>query len=221
MGDDERELYYKRAAAESFATNDPTGWFERVYAAAEAGEAIVPWDHHEPGPKLVSWARARALDGRDKRALVVGCGLGEDAEYLAGLGFSTLAFDISATAIAAARARYPETDVVYETADLFDPPVEWRQGFDFVLEIATVQALPGNVRPAAIRAIAGFVGPGGTLLVIARARMQGEPPRELPPFTLLREEVESFAGNGLTTVGLELGDERHWLGEFTRQPFGG
>jgi SAM-dependent methyltransferase len=216
MTDEERALFYKRAAAESFAAGDATGWFERLYAAAETGEAVVPWDHGEPGPHLVSWARARGVDGRGKRALVVGCGLGDDAEYLAGLGFSTLAFDISATAIAAARARHPQTGVVYETADLFDPPAPWRHGFDFVLEHATVQALPERVRPAAISAIAGFVAPGGTLLAILRARADGEPERELPPFTLRRDEMRSFAGGGLTLVRLGLADERHWLGEFAR-----
>ena len=35
------EPFYKRAAAESYAADDATGWFERVYAAAEAGEAVT------------------------------------------------------------------------------------------------------------------------------------------------------------------------------------
>lgn len=203
------EPFFKRAAAQSYAADDPTGWFERVYAAAETGEAVVPWDHHIPGPLLVSWARSHALDGQGKRALVVGCGLGEDAEFLASLGFSVTAFDISATGIAAARRRWPGTAVSYQQADLFDAPAHWRHGFDFVLEHATIQALPESVRPKAIRAIAGFVAPGGTLLVIARARADEEPARELPPFTLLRKEIELF-GDG----AIELADG-YWRAEFT------
>jgi len=35
-----------------------------------------------------------------RRALVVGSGLGDDAEHVASLGFDTLAFDVSPTAIA-------------------------------------------------------------------------------------------------------------------------
>jgi 2-polyprenyl-3-methyl-5-hydroxy-6-metoxy-1,4-benzoquinol methylase len=210
------EPFYKRAAAESYAADDATGWFERVYAAAEAGEAVVPWDHHEPAPALVSWARACGLNGARRRALVVGCGLGDDAEFLAGLGFSVVAFDISATAIEAARRRWPGSPVAYEQADLFAAPPEWARGFDFVLEDATVQALPESVRPRAIRAIAEFVGPGGALLAIARARRDDEPARELPPFTLLRAELESFGDFGLTVVRLDLADELHWLGEYAR-----
>lgn len=209
--------YYKRAAAESYASDDPTAWFERVYAAAEAGEAVVPWDHHEPGPPLVAWAQAQRLDGQGKQALVVGCGLGDDAEFLAGLGFSVVAFDISPTAIAAARRRWPGSTVSYEVADLFAPPPQWLRHFDFVLEEATVQALPAKVRPDAIHAIADFVGPGGTLLVIARARRDDEPARDLPPFTLLREEIESFAAKGLTVGRIELADEHHWRGDFARR----
>jgi 2-polyprenyl-3-methyl-5-hydroxy-6-metoxy-1,4-benzoquinol methylase len=211
------EPFYKRAAAESFAADDATGWFERVYAAAEAGEAIVPWDHHEPEPLLVSWAEARGLDGAGLRALVVGCGLGDDAEFLAGLGFSVVAFDISATAIEAARRRWPASSVAYERADLFAAPAEWVRGFEFVLEHATVQALPESIRPQAIRAITEFVGPGGTLLAILRARLDDEPARELPPFTLVRGELEAFGDNGLTVVRLDRADERHWVGEFTRR----
>ncbi len=204
------EPFFKRAAAESYAAGDPTGWFERVYAAAEAGEAIVPWDHRQAEPLLVSWARARRLDGHGKRALVVGCGLGDDAEFLASLGFSVTAFDIAPTAIEAARQRWPESAVTYTQADLFAAPQEWRHAFDFVLEHATIQALPATIRPEAIRAIAEFPRPGGTVLVIARARDDAEPARELPPFTLLRQEIESFGPGTVERV-----DDNIWLGEFT------
>jgi len=93
---------------------------------------------------------------------------------------------------------------------------QFKDGFDFVLEDATVQALPESVRPRAIRAIAELVGPGGALLAIARARRDDEPARELPPFTLLRAELESFGDFGLTVVRLDLADELHWLGEYAR-----
>jgi SAM-dependent methyltransferase len=95
----------RRLAAESLAAGDPTGWFERLYVAAQEGEAVVPWDRGAPHRLLVEWAQARAGDGRGRRALVVGSGLGDDAEHVAGQGFDTVAFDVSPTAIRAARAR--------------------------------------------------------------------------------------------------------------------
>ncbi len=46
-----------------------------------------------------------------QRAVVIGCGLGADAEYVASLGFDTTSFDISGTAIRLARQRFPGSAV--------------------------------------------------------------------------------------------------------------
>ena len=43
----------RRLAAESLADDDPTGWFERLYAQASDGEAVVPWDRGVPNRLLV------------------------------------------------------------------------------------------------------------------------------------------------------------------------
>jgi SAM-dependent methyltransferase len=192
--------------------SDPTGWFEPLYRAAEAGEATVPWDHHAASPLLVSWSRGRGLDGRGRRAIVVGCGLGDDAEHVASLGFRTVAFDIAPTAIAGARRRFPESAVEYVVADLLKLPAEWRFAFDLVVEHITVQALPESVRAAAIAAVAELVAPGGTLLVISGARSEGEP-ADGPPWPLVRAEVEAFATGGLEVVTIEevaAGRDRPW-----------
>jgi 2-polyprenyl-3-methyl-5-hydroxy-6-metoxy-1,4-benzoquinol methylase len=81
--------------------SEATAWFERLYAAGGG----VPWDRGAPHPLLADWARGRSFAGG--RALVVGCGLGEDAELVARLGFVTTAFDVSPTAIERARERFP------------------------------------------------------------------------------------------------------------------
>jgi SAM-dependent methyltransferase len=190
--------------------SDPTGWFEPLYRAAEAGEATVPWDDHAASPLLVSWSRG--LEGRGRRAIVVGCGLGDDAEHVASLGFRTVAFDIAPTAIAGARRRFPGSAVEYVVADLLDLPEEWRFAFDLVVEHITVQALPESVRPAAIACVASLVAPGGTLLVISGARSEGEP-ADGPPWPLPRAEVEAFATGGVEVVAIEelaAGPERPW-----------
>ena len=122
MASEDPEEFSGNLAKQSIAAGDPTGWFERLYAAAEAGETEVPWDRHAPSQFLVQWAEQRGLAGAGQRALVVGCGLGEDAEFIAGLGYTTVAFDISPTAIAAARRRFPDSAVEYRVANLLDPP---------------------------------------------------------------------------------------------------
>ncbi len=40
--------------AESVASGDATGWFERLYASAASGEAEMPWNRTAPNPLLAS-----------------------------------------------------------------------------------------------------------------------------------------------------------------------
>jgi SAM-dependent methyltransferase len=146
--------------------------------------------------------QARRPDGHGRRALVVGAGFGDDAELVAGLGFETVAFDVSPSAIAAARRRHPGSDVRYVVADLLDPPAEWRAAFDLVVESLTAQSLPDPPRPRAIANVAAMVAPGGTLVVIAAAREPGEAANG-PPWPLTRAEIDAFAAGGLEPVRVE------------------
>jgi pimeloyl-ACP methyl ester carboxylesterase/SAM-dependent methyltransferase len=209
-----------RLAAEAIDRNDPTAWFERLYAAADSGAVAMPWDRSDPLRLLVEWAAERGLGGAGRCALVVGCGLGKDSEYIGGLGFETTAFDISETAIRLVRDRYPDSPVEYVTADLLDPPARWRDAFDLVVESHTVQALPDPPRRQAIANVAGMVAPGGTLIVIAAARAEASAPAQGPPWPLTRAEIGAFAVNGLETVRVEdLPDPadpriRRWRAEF-------
>ena len=58
------------------------------------------------------------------------------------LGFKVSAFDISPTAIGWAKKLHADTDIVFEEMDLFEPFRGWLGGFDFVLEVYTIQPLP-------------------------------------------------------------------------------
>lgn len=194
-------------AAEAIAGGQPTGWFERVYAAAAAGQTTVPWDRGMSHPLLTDWAAAAGLTGRRPggqaaTAVVAGCGLGDDAEFVAGLGFAVTAFDISPTAIAGARERFPGSAVRYVAADLLDLPGDWRRSFDLVVEVLTLQALPDPPRAAAIGAIGTLVAPGGRLVVIDRGREESEPD-EGPPWSLTRAEIDAVARPGLSAVSIE------------------
>jgi SAM-dependent methyltransferase len=201
--------------------DEATGWFEPLYAAAAAGEAVVPWDDGAASPLLVEWTAARSLDGRGRRAIVVGSGLGDDAEHVAALGFATVAFDIAPTAIRGARRRFPNSAVEYVVADLLALPPEWRHAFDLVVENITVQALPDPPRARAIAAVASLVAPGGTLVVVSGARADDEP-ADGPPWPLTRGEIEAFATGGVEAVRIEdlRGQaapwSRRWRAEFRR-----
>src|SRR5262249_4430209 len=99
-----------KLAAESAAASDATSWFELLYQAAARGEATIPWASLAPNPHLVQWARARPLRGTGRTALVVGCGFGDDAEFVASPGFGRVAFRLSPTAPAAPPRRLPRRD---------------------------------------------------------------------------------------------------------------
>jgi len=212
-------------AADAAADNDPTGWFERLYSAAGTGDAVVPWHQNRPDPMLVQWAGERSGDGR--RAIVVGCGLGDDAEFVAGLGFATVAFDVAPSAIDQARQRFPDSTVDYRAADLLALPAGWRHAFDLVVENFTVQSLPESLRHKATAAIAGLVAPDGTLIVHASVRREDAAPRPGPPWPLRRADVEAFAVDGLLVHALaeipEPDDPRYtvWRGEFRAVRHGG
>jgi SAM-dependent methyltransferase len=193
----------RELAAEYIRKGDPLGWFEALYQEAKSGDSVIPWADLEPNPRLIEFWKAHPLETAGKRAIVIGSGLGDDAEQLAAWGFTTTGFDISKTAIEATKKRYPETRVEYVVADLFDPPPAWLRAFDFVLEIYTVQALPAELRPKAIEAIAQFVAPGGRLLVIARGREENEPEGQGPPWPLTRAEMDGFRRAGLEEESFE------------------
>ena len=147
----------RELAAEYVAKGDPTGWFEVLYKEAEAGKSTVPWADRGANSNLIEFWSVNTQPTDGKQALVIACGLGDDAEQLAAWGFETTAFDISETAIRTARNRFPNREVRYQVADLFEPPAEWVGKFDFVFEANTVQALPASIRAKAIQRIAGFV----------------------------------------------------------------
>jgi SAM-dependent methyltransferase len=222
MTEPDAEEYVRELATESLADGDPIGWFERLYAASATGTAAVPWDRGEPHRLLVGWAEDRALDGAGRRAVVVGCGFGDNAEYVAARGYATTAFDVSASAIDAARQRFPGTGVDYVTADLLALPDSWRGAFDLVVESFTVQALPVELHAEAIAAVADLVAPGGTLLVVAAKRDTLDDPAGAPPWPLLRTEMDSFAMHGLRPVGIDAltaspsPRPTHWRAEFVR-----
>jgi SAM-dependent methyltransferase len=184
-------------ARESIDRGDAVGWFERLYAEARCGQAVVPWADRVPNPLVVEWLdRERPRLGR---ALDVGTGLGDTAEELSRRGFDVVAFDVSETAVAEARRRFPSTQVDYRVADLAGEP---HGTFDLVIECYTLQVLPPDARGSAVRGLRGAVAPGGTLLVVARGRKPSDPIGEMP-WPLTRQEVEAIAGDGLRQTSFE------------------
>jgi SAM-dependent methyltransferase len=211
---------------------DPTiaerrDFFDGLYVAAGGGGEPVPWDRNgAPQQLLADWAADRSLRGAGRRAVVVGCGLGGDAEFLARLRFAVVGFDFSAPAIEAARALNPTSTVDYEVADLLALPGSWLGGYDLVVESLTVQSLPRSIRPRVVAAVRSLAAPGGTVLVISSQQsVRAEAPTG--PWPLSRADIDSFAdpsAGGFDLVRLEQppGPDGlpRWRAEFRRAAAG-
>jgi SAM-dependent methyltransferase len=203
----------------SYERGDATGWFDQLYAAGAAGEVSMPWDRDEPHPLLREWAEREGVRGKGRRGVVVGSGLGGDAEYLASLGFDTVGFDIAPTAVQVAQERHPDSRVDYRVADLLDLPGEWERAFDQVVEIFTLQALPDPPRADAIKGVNRLVRPGGTLLMVAFRATEGDDPLQGPPFSLTRTTIDALAFDGLEIAAaeeVELDGTPRWRVEYHR-----
>lgn len=195
----------QRLARHYAERGDANGWFEEFYANAAGDYRQIYWADLAPNPKLIAWLEGRARP-ENVRAATVGCGLGDDAEALAGYGYKVTAFDISASAIDMCRKRYPSSAVDYAVADLLACPQEWRQQFDLVYECNTIQILVGAERIKALEAIANLAAPAGFALVSCRSRSLGQDLTAFP-LALDRAEIDGFRRAGLVEVALETYDD--------------
>lgn len=183
-----------------------TDWFEPLYAEASRDPEQVPWADQAPSPLLLSWLDQPGLQVAGSDALVIGCGLGDDAAELARRGCRVTAFDIAESAISWARERFGDLGdaLRFEVADLLDLPARHEAAAGLVVEVRTVQSLPEDLRPAALRAIAATVAPGGVLVHIGLVATN---PRAAklwsgPPWALSPDELAVYEDAGLERISL-------------------
>ena len=151
-------------------------------------------------------------------ALVVACGLGDDAEELVRRGCVVEAFDASATAIDIALRRFPNSSVTYRVANLFDLPARWRERFELMVEVQTIQSLPPSKHRAAIGAIAACLAPGGRMFLRTAIRREDEPALSRP-WPLTSSELSWFEDEGLYVSARLPSDDREVMHlEYRRPP---
>lgn len=199
---DAARLQVQMIAEEYLKNNDPMGWFEKIYSEAKRDLLAVPWADLVPNPYLIEWLKKNHRKEDGLRALVVGCGLGDDAEELCQWGFKVTAFDIAPTAIEWCKERFKDSKVDYQVVNLFQNPPDWRNSFDFVFEAYTLQVLQSPLRQKAMEHMVPFVKLFGKLLVITHARNLNQD-MDGPPWPLIKTELSVFKKCGLKEIALE------------------
>ncbi len=182
---------YTQMVKEFQENNDPTGWFDDIYKSAKGDFTEIFWADLEPSPYLVSWLKEEKIKKENKKACVIGCGVGDDAEALSQFGFDVIAFDISPEAINLCKNRYPNTKVNYVVADLFNYPIEWFKLFDVVYECNTIQVLPNIYRKKAREMMSSLISRDGYILVSCRSREENTM-LDIIPMPLSKSEMDEF-----------------------------
>lgn len=195
-------LIARKLANDAMLAGRPLNWFEQLYSMASTEDVSIPWADREPNPNLIELFEKLSRVPFGKHAIKVGCGLGDDAEWLSRKGFDTTAFDISHTAIQECHRRFTNSRVHYIEIDLFNYPAKWKEAFDLVLESYTLQVLPQELRVEALTKIYELVAPGGYLLLITRARDESDPKGSMP-WPLTKSEVDQFISLGLANIYFE------------------
>lgn len=184
-------IAYKQMVKEHQENDKPTDWCDSIYQDAQGDYKAVFWADLEPNPYLINWLKNNPNNKKEKTAIVIGCGVGDDAEALASYGYTVTAFDIAPTAIKLCKNRYPDTKVDYLVADLFNYPKQWFRKYDLVYECNTIQILAGKYRVQARESISSLLTKEGHALVSCRSRNKDEKENEIPK-PLDKEEIDEF-----------------------------
>jgi SAM-dependent methyltransferase len=193
---------------EHLETGAPTGWFEPAYQAAVASGRRLPWQEPGAHPWVASWLDDPVRTPPGRRALVVGCGTGQEVHLLAARGYEVVGLDVAPTALAWAAARLRRAPravrraVSLQQGDLLTVDPAQLGPFDLVVEVHTVPWLPGVVQDAAMAAIGPLVVAGGVAVTITELRSTEGVPAG-PPWPQAPSALASYRAGGLVRLALE------------------
>lgn len=189
------------SAADPFRGRQPTAHERRAGAPWDASyhDGPAPWETGQPQPAVI---RLAADGGFAGAVLDAGCGTGDNALHVAGLGSPVLGVDVAETALTIARAKAAERGIAVEfaAADAFRLERLGRR-FETVLDCGLFHSLDPDERPGYVASLASVTEHNATLYVLCFS----DSGPEAGPHPVRREEIEEAfnPGTGWQVVAIE------------------
>ncbi|OMC38453.1 class I SAM-dependent methyltransferase [Mycobacterium sp. IS-1264] len=194
------------ATTPSNSSRFPVLDFDALYRGESPAEglpamATPPWDTKAPKETVVAWQEGGWVRGD---VLDVGCGLGDNAIYLAQNGHAVTGLDISPTALITAERRAADAgvDVTFAVAD--STKLEgYTDAFDTIVDSGMFHCLDDDGKRSYAAAAHRATRPGATLLLSCFSDAQ--PPDEERPRPAVSERTlrDVLGGAGWEIESLE------------------
>jgi SAM-dependent methyltransferase len=142
--------------------------FDALYRGESPGEGVPamatpPWDTKAPKENVIAWQEGGWVHGD---VLDIGCGLGDNAVYLAQQGFNVTGLDLSPTALITAERRAKDAGVTVQFAVTDSTKLEgYTEAFDTVVDSGMFHCLDDDGKRSYAAAAHRATRPGATLLL--------------------------------------------------------
>ena len=178
--------------------------FDALYRGESPGKGIAPmttppWDTKAPSESVIVWQTGGWVHGD---VLDIGCGLGDNAVYLAKNGHTVTGLDISPTALITAERRAKDAGVEVKFAVADSTKLDgYTDAFDTVIDSGMFHCLDDDGRRSYAAAVHRATRPGATLLLscFSDANPVGKEPRPAVSGETLRD-VLGRAGWDITSL---------------------
>ena len=195
---------------------EESSFWESKYQAASH-----PWDLGEPTPPLVDFFQQKIAPSGGEM-IVLGCGLGQDAVFLAEQGLSVTAVDFAPSAIATTTELASAKGVKLETLeqDIFSLSKTNKGSFDYLFEHTCFCAIAPSRRQDYVGLTADLLRPNGKLYgIFFTHNREGGPPFGITPSEIREFFSPYFELETLTAITNSIPrrqGEEHW-GVFRRK----